>query len=273
MKRSAAYPYLAWLAVFTIIPLILVLYYAFTSVSDGAVKFSPDNFVRAFEPMYLIVMWRSFVLALAATAICFLIGYPAAYILARKVGEKKSTLLFLLLVPMWMNFLLRTYSWLTILERNGIINNALFALGLPKMDLLYTREAVVLGMVYNFLSFMILPIYTALSKIDASLIEAAQDLGAGKMNVFFRVIFPLSLPGVVSGVTMVFLPAITTFVIPNLLGGGKDALIGSLIEQQFLRVGDWRFGSAVSVVIMGLIVIAMSLFYAVDSDEGEGGLF
>jgi spermidine/putrescine transport system permease protein len=271
MKKSSAYPYLVWMVVFTIIPLALVFYYAFTSVSGGWLTL--DNFARAFEPMYLVVMWRSIVLAVAATVICFLIGYPAAYILARGESGKKSTFLFLLLVPMWMNFLLRTYSWLTILENNGILNNILAAAGLPKLGLLYTRQAVILGMVYNFLSFMILPIYTSLSKIDASLIEAAQDLGANKISVFFRLIFPLSLPGVVSGVTMVFLPAITTFVIPNLLGGGKDVLIGSLIEQQFLRVGDWRFGSAISVVIMAFIIIAMSLFYSVDSESEGGGLF
>ena len=284
MKRMFAYPYIVWMAIFIVAPLILVLYYSLTAADgSGGVYFTLEHYQRFFEGtyagqpfferIYVSVMLRSIWLALLSTIISFIVGYPIAYIMAGKEYSNKSFLLFLFLVPMWMNFLLRTYAWLTILEQNGILNTVLSFIGLPKVDLLYTDGAVVLGMVYNFLPFMILPIYTVLKKMDHSIIEAAQDLGADSKTVFLRVVFPLSLPGVVSGVTMVFMPGVTTFIISNLLGGGQYILIGNLIEQQFLKVGDWHFGSAISVILIILILMSMGVLAGVDKQEDGGALF
>lgn len=276
-KTATTYPYLIWSGVFIIIPLILIIFYSLTTTTiDGNVVFTLDNFKRFFEPIYLKVVWRSIWIALICTFMCFLIGYPIAYILASKEYSTKGTLLFLFIVPMWLNMLLRTYAWLTILETNGIINNILEMIGLDKIQFLYTNQAVILGMVYNFLPFMILPIYTVLTKIDKSIIEAGQDLGANDREIFTKIIFPLSIPGVVSGITMVFMPALTSFVVPNILGGGQFILVGNLIEQQFLRVGDWNFGSAISVVILVIMVVTMYIFGAFDKESENnigGGLF
>jgi spermidine/putrescine transport system permease protein len=272
------------MVIFIIVPLLLVVYYSMTGVdANGGTYFTLDNYRRFFDSpgrpfidsIYISVMFQSIWLALVSTLICFILGYPIAYIMAGKEYSERSFLLFLFLVPMWMNYLLRTYAWLTILEQNGILNTVLTFFNLPKTDLLYTDGAVILGMVYNFLPFMILPIYTVLKKMDQSLIEAAQDLGSDGKTVFLRVVFPLSVPGVISGVTMVFMPGVTTFIISNLLGGGQYILIGNLIEQQFLRVGDWRFGSAISVILMVLIVLSMAVVAIVDKEhEREGsGLF
>lgn len=273
MKKAAAYPYVVWMVLFILIPLMLVLYYSLTVIDSTGVEFSLVHFKRAFEPIYLSVLWDSMVLALISTGICFILGYPVAYIMAGRWFRDRSFLIFLFLVPMWMNFLLRTYAWLTILEQNGFVNTLLARIGLPKINILYTEQAVVLGMVYNFLPFMILPIYTILKKMDQSIIEAAQDLGADSVNVFLRVVFPLSLPGVVSGITMVFLPAVTTFVISDLLGGNKTQLVGNVIEQQFLLVNDWGFGSALSVILMVVILITMGIFSMVDNQSEGGALF
>jgi spermidine/putrescine transport system permease protein len=196
-----------------------------------------------------------------------------AAILAGREFSRKKIMYMLIVLPMWMNFLLRTYAWMTLLERNGVVNTILSFLNLPSLDILYTNKAVVLGMVYNFLPFMILPIYSVLSKIDQSVIEAAQDLGGNGIVVFRRVIFPLSLPGVVSGITMVFMPAVTTFVISRLLGGGQFTLIGNLIEQQFLSSGDWGFGSALSVIMMILILLSMGVMSRYEQDKGGGALW
>jgi len=269
-KRAAVAPYVIWSALFVIIPILLVIYYSLTMETDGKLVFSWANYARAFQPTYIDVMLRSGRLALISTAACLLIGYPVAYIMASREFENRSFLLFLFLVPMWMNFLLRTYSWLALLENNGILNTFLSGIGLPKLALLYTNKAVVLGMVYNFLPFMILPIYTVLKKMDHSLIEAAQDLGADSRNVFFRLVLPLSTPGVISGITMVFMPAVTTFIISDLLGGSKSMLIGNLIEQQFMKVSDWNFGSAMSMILMGVVLVLFTVFTMVDKD-GEGG--
>jgi spermidine/putrescine transport system permease protein len=271
MKLSrSAFPYFIWALIFIIIPIILVIYYSLSVEIGGRMVFTLANYRRAFEPIYLGVMWRSAKLALGCTVFCFAAGYPVAYIMASKEYARKSFLLFLFLVPMWMNFLLRTYSWLTILEQNGLINTFLKTIGLRGFNLLYNNEAVILGMVYNFLPFMILPIYTVLKKMDSSVIEAAQDLGADSLTIFLRLTFPLSIPGVISGVTMVFMPAVTTFIISGLLGGAQFMLIGNLIEQQFLKVNDWQFGSAISVILMALILVSIGIFSAVDK-EGEGG--
>ncbi|GHU51365.1 ABC transporter permease [Clostridia bacterium] len=273
-NRAAAYPYLLYMLVFTIVPVLLVIYYSLTN-DEGA--FTTANFSRVFEGVYLSVMWRSVKLAAGSTLMCFLIGYPLAYVIASldtksKTWLNRDTILFLIIVPMWMNFLLRTYAWLTILEKNGIINSFLDMLHITKLNLLYNNGAVVLGMVYNFVPFMILPVYTVLNKMDNSLIEAAQDLGAGKLHVFFKVIFPMSIPGVISGVNMVFMPAVTTFVVSDLLGGKQFILVGNLIEQQFLTVYDWHFGSAISVILMIVILFTIGIVGAADKDSDGGQL-
>ncbi len=275
-QKAAAYPYLLWSGIFVIVPLILILFYSLTGTTvNGETTFTLNNFKRFFEPIYIDVVISSVKVAALTTLFCFIFGYPVAYILANNKREAKSLILFLFIVPMWLNMLLRTYSWLTILETNGLINNFLAFLGFQKIQFLYTDFAVILGLVYDFLPFMILPIYTVLTKIDKSIIEAAQDLGADNVQVFRKVVFPLSLPGVVSGVTMVFMPSLTSFVVPNILGGGQYMLVGNLIEQQFLRVGDWGFGSAISTIILLIMVVTMYIFGAFDKEPENvgGGLF
>ena len=275
MKKSiTAYPYIVWMIIFIVVPLLLVVFYSFTVPTDEGIKFSLENFKRFAEPLYIKVLIRSIFLALISTLICLIVGYPVAMILASKEVSNRNIMVFLFVLPMWMNFLLRTYAWLTLLERNGIINMFLTNLGLPRLDMLYNDKAVILGMVYNFLPFMVLPIYTVITKIDKSIIEAAQDLGGNALTVFKKIIFPLSLPGVISGITMVFMPAITTFVISRLLGGGQYTLIGNLIEQQFLSVGDWNFGSAISIIMMLIILISMGFMTRYEKEnEGGGGLW
>ncbi|HEX2954471.1 MAG TPA: ABC transporter permease [Bacillota bacterium] len=274
MKKSwTAYPYILWMIIFTVVPLVLLLYFSFTVKTATGVRWTWDNFSRFAEPIYIKVLIRSLYLACISTAFCLIMGYPAAMILANRSNKRSNTLILLMVLPMWMNFLLRTYAWLTLLERKGFINTALGLIGLPPLNLLYNEFAVVLGMVYNFIPFMILPIYSVLSKIDRSLIEAAEDLGANPVGTFFKVIFPLSLPGVFSGITMVFMPAVTTFVISRLLGGGQYTLIGNLIEQQFLTVGDWNFGSAISVVMMLIILIGMGFTSRYEKEQGGDGLW
>lgn len=275
MKHRAsapAYPYLAWMVLFTIVPLLLVIWYGLFKVENGTVSFTLEYFARFFEPVYMQVFARSFLLAVASTAVCLIIGYPLAYILSGTTFKSKNVLLFLIIVPMWMNFLLRTYAWLTILEKNGVLNQLLRFLHLPDQSILYTPYAVILGMVYNYLPFMIIPIYNVLSKIDHNLVEAAADLGAGKAKVFFKVIFPLSLPGVVSGITMTFMPAVTTFVISKLLGGGQSTLIGDVIENQFKVSNDWNFGSALSLVLMIIILLSMRIMTKYEDENAGGGL-
>lgn len=267
-RRLFAYPYMVWIIIFTAIPLLLLLYYSFKTGTDVSVW---DNYRRAFEPMYLTVLWRSIRLALVCTVLCVLLGYPVGYILASKDFSQRTFILFLFVVPMWMNFLLRTYAWLTILENNGIINNLLDRFGFERATLLYTEQAVALGMVYNFIPFMILPIYTVLKKMDTRIIEAAQDLGANPFRVFMKVTFPLSLPGVISGVTMVFMPAVTTFIISDLLGGGSVFLIGNVIERQFLSVGDWGFASSLSTVLMVILLLSVGIFSLTDRNYEERG--
>jgi spermidine/putrescine transport system permease protein len=261
------------MGVFVILPIFLVVYYSFSVETGGRLVFSLENYKRVLDPIYFTVLQRSLVLALSCTVICIVLGYPVAYILASKEYVTKSFLLFLFLVPMWMNYLLRTYSWVSILERNGFINSLLELIGLPKMDLLYNNSAVLLGMVYNFLPFMILPIYSVLRKSDQSLIEAAQDLGANPRNVFLRLTLPLSVPGIINGITMVFMPATSTFIIADLLGGTQNMLIGNLIEQQFFKANNWHFGSAVSVILMALLLISFAIFAMVDKDSKESVLF
>ncbi len=284
--RWLAYPYAVWMMIFIVVPLLLVLFFSVTAKTpDGSMVLTLENFKKFWEPMYISVLIRSVLLAVYSTVICLVLGYPLALILAGKDFKRKNVLVMLAVIPMWMNFLLRTYSWMTLLEKNGTIN-AFFGtlerlaatylnmeLTLPRVNILYTESAVILGMVYNFLPFMILPIYSVVSKLDRSLIEAAQDLGGNNLVVFKRVIFPLSLPGVLSGITMVFMPAVTTFVISRLLGGAQFMLIGNLIERQFLFSGDWGFGSALSIILLLLILLSMGFMSRYEQENGGGGLW
>ena len=273
--KLALIPYSVYALIFIVAPILLILLYSFQDTSGA---WTLENYARFFDfsdPVYLKVLWRSIKLAVISTVICLILGYPMAYILSKLSPRVRGTIAFLFVLPMWMNFLLRTYSWMSLLERTGLINtfiewlNGLLpaAIQIPALNIMYTQWAVVLGNVYNFLPFMILPIYTVLIKIDRSLIEAAQDLGASRGRVFLKVIFPLSLPGVVSGISMTFMPAVTTFVISRLLGGGQNALIGDVIENQFKVVGDWGFGSAMSVILMILILVTMGVIRRFESDK------
>lgn len=271
-KSFFAYPYIIWSALFIVIPLILVFFFSFTVEEGNKMVFSLENYQRLINPIYLKVFLRSIILAGVSTIICLLVGYPVAYIISKAHISKRNTLILLFILPMWMNFLLRTYAWVAILGKNGILNSFLGLFGIEPITLLYTNFAILLGMVYNFLPFMVLPIYTSLSKMDNDLINAAKDLGANSFQVFTKIIFPLSIPGVVSGITMVFMPAVTTFAISRLLGGGKFMLLGDLIEQQFTVVGDWNFGSAISIFMMIVILISMAVMARFeDDDDKEGG--
>ena len=268
------YFYLVWMAIFIAIPLLMVVYFAFTtgdSQSISSFSFSVENFKRFFTPMYLEVLNKSIQLALISTFICLLLGYPVAYIISKEKIQYRNVLILLFVIPMWMNFLLRTYAWLSLLEtNNGFINVILRTVGLPTLNIIGTPNAIILGMVYNFLPFMVLPIYNALTRIDPYVLEAAYDLGANEVKRLIKVVLPLSLPGIMSGITMVFMPAVTSFVIPNLLGSGKVNLIGNLIEQQFLMTFDWGFGAALSFVLMVIILISMGILRRFDGDM-EGG--
>ncbi|WP_194190758.1 ABC transporter permease [Clostridium chrysemydis] len=271
-RRSfAAYPYIVWSALFIIVPLIMVLFFSFTKDSGSGYGFTFENFQRMFQKQYAEIYIRSVWLAFISTAICLILGYPVAYIISKMDERKRNIVIMLFILPMWMNFLLRTYAWLPILGRNGILNGLLNVFGIAPVQILYTDAATLLGMVYNFLPFMILPIYTVLSKMDQNLINAASDLGATKKQIFTKVIFPLSIPGVISGITMVFMPAVSTFVIPKLLGGGKEMLIGNVIEQQFTTMSDKNFGSALAIVLMIIILISMAIMSKFDDDNEEGG--
>ncbi|GAB6169731.1 ABC transporter permease [Clostridium carnis] len=271
----SASPFIIWSALFIVIPLFIVLFFGFSvKTTDGSYAFSLENFTRLFQSQYLKVFTRSLSLALLSTIGCLILGYPVAYIISKMSSGKRNILIMLFIVPMWMNFLLRTYAWLPILGKNGFINNILGNFGFGPFTFLYNDGAVILGMIYNFLPFMVLPIYTVLIKMDQNLINAAADLGANKKEVFKKIILPLSMPGVVSGITMVFMPAVSTFVISRLLGGGQYMLLGNLIEQQFTTMGDWNFGSAISIFMMIIILISMAImnkFDAGDDKEGTGG--
>ena len=258
-------PYVVWMALFVVAPIIMVVIYAFSSAAGG---FTLANFARM--GTYTVVFTRSFKLALIATAICLAVGYPVSYMMSKEGPRFQRIAMVLIMLPMWMNFLLRTYSWMAILENNGLLNqlfqkiglitlyNNIFGTDLTFFRMINTQGAVVLGMVYNYLPFMILPIYSVIVKLDSSLIEAARDLGANSFNVFRRVILPLSLPGVLSGITMVFVPSVSTFAISKMLGGGTELLLGDLIEQQFLGGAyNPQLGAAISLVMMVIVVVCM----------------
>jgi spermidine/putrescine transport system permease protein len=266
-KSLLSFPYTLWMAVFIIIPLIMIVYYGFTSRDDGSFTF--ENLTIISDPIYRQALVLSLELSFISTIICLIIAYPLALILKNMKLKSNSFIVLIMILPMWMNFLLRTIAWLNILERNGIINTVLNAINLPRISVINTPTAIVIGMVYNFLPFMILPIYNALAKIDDNTVLAARDLGANGFVAFRKIILPLSLPGVISGITMVFVPSLTTFVISNVLGGSKINLIGNLIEQKFQKEGDWNAGSGLSLVLMVFILISMT-FIAKYDKEGEG---
>lgn len=267
----AAYPYVVWSAIFIVIPLLLIVFFSFTSKVDGRFVFSFENFQRLFEPIYFTVFIRSIWLAVLSTVSCLILGYPIAYINSKLPIKRRNMLILLFILPMWMNFLLRTYAWMAILGRDGLINTLLGYIGIGPIKMLYTDGAILLGMVYNFLPFMVIPIYTVLIKIDKNLVNAAYDLGANKAQAFRKIILPLSIPGIISGITMVFMPAVSNFVIPSLLGGGKYMLVGNLIEQQFTTIGNWNFGSALSIFMMILILISMAFMSKYEKNGKEGG--
>ena len=248
-------PYILWMTVFIIVPLAMVAYFAFTT-SQGS--FTLENIKAVGQ--YTNIFARSIRLAAIATVICLVISYPAAFILARMNKSVQSTMLMLVMLPMWMNFLLRTYAWMTLLGNNGIINSLLSLIGIGSVKLLNTQGAVVLGMIYNYIPYMILPLYSIMVKIDKSVMEAAQDLGCNGAQVLWRVVLPLSLPGIISGITMVFVPAISTFIISRMLGGGSELLIGDLIEMQFLgNAYNPNLGAAISLVLMVIVLIIMTI--------------
>lgn len=267
----AATPYVIWMALFVVAPIIMVVLYAFSSAEGG---FTFANFLSM--GTYTVVFTRSFKLAAIATIICLLIGYPVSYMMSKEGPQFQKVAMILIMLPMWMNFLLRTYSWMSILENNGLLNNFLQNIGLINLynqfgmrfiedftpiayfQMLNTQGAVILGMVYNYLPFMIMPIYSVIVKLDGSLLQAARDLGANGLQVFYRVILPLSLPGVISGITMVFVPSVSTFAISKMLGGGTEVLLGDLIEQQFLGGAyNPHLGAAISLVMMVIVVVCM----------------
>ena len=267
-----ASPYIVWSTLFIVIPLIIIVFFSFTQETASGYSFTLENFKRVLNSQYISVFKRSLILAFESTVLCLILGYPVAYFISKMKSNKRNILIMLFIVPMWMNFLLRTYAWLPILGKNGVINNFLSAIGLNTINILYTDAAVLLGMVYNFLPFMILPIYTVLIKMDNSLIDATADLGANKRQIFTKVIFPLSMPGVITGITMVFMPAVSTFVISRLLGGGQYMLLGNLIETQFTTMGDWNFGSALAIFMMIIILISMAIMNKFEGTESmEGG--
>lgn len=268
-KALLAGPFLVWTVAFIAIPLLMVIYYGFTG-DDGS--FTLENVKRILAPHYLKSLWLALLLSLVSTVACLVMSYPLAMILSKLKGNKSQLIVLIFIIPMWMNFLLRTMAWQTLLEKNGVINTVLRFLHLPTLKIINTPYAIILGMIYNFLPFMLLPIYNSLIKVDLSVIQAAEDLGANKFQTFTKVIFPLTLPGVISGITMVFVPAMTTFVLSDLLGGSKILLIGNVIEQQFKQVNNWHMGSGLSLVLMIFIAISMAIMNKYDK-EGKGASF
>lgn len=260
-------PYLLWSVLFIIVPLVMVVFYAFTD-KTGAFTFSNIAQIKNYFPTILL----SVLYGLAATVICVLIGYPFAYALSKHSVNTQRTMVLLVMLPMWMNFLIRTYSLMTILGDSGVVNNLLNALGLKSVHMINTGGAVIFGMVYNFLPYMILPIYTVLSKLDNSLVEAAHDLGSGRITTFKRVILPLSLPGLLSGITMVFVPCVSTFYITQKLGGGQIVLIGDVIETQFQSANNYHLGAALSFVLMILIFVCLGVMNYFDDGTQDGGV-
>lgn len=270
-SRTAATPFALWMGIFTVVPMAIVVWFAFTDES-GSFTLANIAEIWQYAGTYVDSIW----MGALATMICLLLAYPVALSISRMAENMQRTMVMIVMLPMWMNFLLRTYAWMTLLENNGLINQLLRAIGLigptASLELINTDGAVVLGMVYNFLPFMILPLYSVMAKLDYRIIEAAQDLGSNNWQVFRRVILPLSAPGIVSGVTMVFVPAVSTFVISKLLGGSKNMMIGDVIETMFVGDGcNYNVGAALSLVLMVLMLLCMSIMGKVDNGEDELG--
>ncbi|MBO5373460.1 MAG: ABC transporter permease [Lachnospiraceae bacterium] len=265
-KQFLAGPYIVWIIGFILLPIVLILFYG---LSDYHGNFTFDNLLSIFDPIHMKSLLFSLRLALICTVICLILAYPLAMILNSMHLKHQSFVVFVFVLPMWMNFMLRILAWKLLLSNNGVINNILASLGLPAIQLLNTPSAVVFGMVYDYLPFMILPIYNAMSRIGHDIIDAARDLGANQVQVFFKITMPLTISGVLSGIIMVFVPALTSFVISNLLGGGKVLLIGNVIEQEFMQTMDWNLGSGLSIVLM-IFVIASMAFMNTHNKDGEG---
>lgn len=275
MKKfsNLAVPYIVWAVIMLLLPMGLIALYSITRQGNDIISFSftLEHFQKFFtDPDFLLILWRSIVIAFKTTIICLLLGYPIAFFISRSNEKLQNILVLAVTIPMWINMLVRTYAWIGILSEGGIISQILAFFGLQNTELLYTEGAVLLGMVYNFLPFMILQINTSLSKMDKSLLEAASDLGANKLQTFVRVIFPLSLPGVINGINLVFLPAVSSFFIPKLLGGGQYFLIGNFIENQFITVGEWNFGAAISMIMAVLMMLMMMLVRKVENHNTGG---
>ncbi|MGN1167739.1 MAG: ABC transporter permease [Lachnospiraceae bacterium] len=262
MKKFSqlAVPYIVWAVMMLVLPMALIALYSITKPGNSIISFSItlEHYAKFFtDPDFLIILWRSIWIAVKTTIICLIIGYPAAYYISRSKERTQNLLVLCITIPMWINMLVRTYAWIGLLSEGGFIQRIFAFFGMGNTELLYTEGAVLLGMVYNFLPFMILQINTSLCKMDHSLLEASADLGANPMQTFRRVTFPLSLPGVINGITLVFLPAVSSFFIPKLLGGGQYFLIGNLIENQFITVGEWNFGSAISMIMAVIMMLLM----------------
>ncbi len=265
-RQLLAGPYIIWIAGFILLPILMILYYGLTDSSGG---FTLHNTIAITEPIHMKALLLSLKLALLCTGICLLLSYPLAMILNGMNLKRQSFVVFIFVLPMWMNFMLRILAWQLLLSNNGIFNTILDAIGLPKIQLLNTPSAVVFGMVYDFLPFMILPIYNSMTRIGRDVVDAAKDLGANAFQVFIKIILPLTVSGVLSGIIMVFVPALTSFVISDLLGGGKVLLIGNVIEQEFMQSMDWNMGSGLSIVLM-VFVIASMAFMNAHGNDGEG---
>ena len=266
--RLLSAPYLLWETVFILIPLGMVFYFGLT---DRTGAFTLENVLAMMSAEHAKALWLSIGLSLASTLICFLLAYPLSMILAHMNVNQHSFIVLIFILPMWMNFLLRTLAWQTLLEKNGVINHILEFLHMPSLNIINTPAAIILGMVYNFLPFMVLPVYNSLVKIDLNVVNAARDLGANELQTFIKITFPLTLPGVISGITMVFVPALTTFVISKLLGGSKILLIGNVIEEEFTQAGNWHLGSGLSIVLMIFIIFNM-VISAIFDKNGEGNM-
>lgn len=264
-----AMPYALWVLICTILPLFYILGYA---INTGDGSFTLSNLLAITDPVHLKSLWLSIQVALITTVICLILAYPVALILHNLKISNKGFIVFLFILPMWMNFMLRILAWQNILSNNGILNSILTALGLPTIHILYTKAAVILGMVYDFLPYMILPIYNSLSKINDEVIEAASDLGSSWLNTFIKITLPLSKDGIISGIIMVFVPALSSFVVSNLLGGGKVLLIGNVIEQEFTLARNWNLGSGLSIILMLFVLASMSIMNKVDDSENGGML-
>lgn len=269
-KKWLAGPYLVWMVGFIVIPLLLIVYYGLTDKSGA---FTLANVLSISTPEHVKALYLSLGLSLVSTVICLLLAYPLAMILRNRGIGQGSFIVFIFILPMWMNFLLRTMAWQLILSNNGVLNTLLGFLHLPKVHIIYTFQAVLIGMVYDYLPFMILPIYNSLSSIGDDVVEAGKDLGASYFTILRKIIFPLSLPGVISGITMVFVPSMTSFVISNILGGSNTLLIGNIIEQEFTYNFNWNLGSGLSFVLLVFTLISMGLMSVFDKSEGGNNIW